>query len=74
MLWSETGYFGLLGNNIILFIILLYLIGEKRFIGFKHLMWEYPTTTMMSVGRLCWNNGVSGTIVLIVQDKITFDS
>ena len=26
MLWSETGYFGLLGNNIILFIILLYLI------------------------------------------------
>ena len=26
MLWSETGYFGLLGNNFILFIILLYLI------------------------------------------------
>ena len=26
MLWSETGYFGLLGNNLILFIILLYLI------------------------------------------------
>ena len=26
MLWSETGCFGLLGNNIILFIILLYLI------------------------------------------------
>ena len=26
MLWPETGYFGLLGNNQILFIILLYLI------------------------------------------------
>ena len=26
MLWSKTGYFGLLGNNYILFIILLYLI------------------------------------------------
>ena len=26
MLWSETGYFGLLGNNIIFFIILLYII------------------------------------------------
>ena len=26
MLWSEMGYFGLLGNTIILFIILLYLI------------------------------------------------
>ena len=26
MLWSERGYFGLLLNNIILFIILLYLI------------------------------------------------
>ena len=26
MLWSETGYFGLLGNNHILFIILLHLI------------------------------------------------
>ena len=26
MLWSETGYFGLLGDNYILFIILLYLI------------------------------------------------
>ena len=26
MLWSETVYFGLLGNNLILFIILLYLI------------------------------------------------
>ena len=25
-LWSETGYFGLLGNNHILFIILLYII------------------------------------------------
>ena len=26
MLWSETGYFGLLGNNIVLFIILLGII------------------------------------------------
>ena len=26
MIWSKTGYFGLLGNNIILFIILLDLI------------------------------------------------
>ena len=26
ILWSETGYFGLLGKNLILFIILLYLI------------------------------------------------
>ena len=24
--WSETGYFGLLGNNCILFIVLLYII------------------------------------------------
>ena len=23
-----------------------------------------------SVGRFCWNNGVSGTVVLIVRDKI----
>ena len=26
MLWSETGYFGLSGNNLILFNILLYFI------------------------------------------------
>ena len=26
--------------------------------------------TMMSVGRFCWNNGVSGPIVLIAQDMI----
>ena len=26
MLWSKTVYFGLLGNNLIMFIILLYLI------------------------------------------------
>ena len=26
ILWSETEYFGLMGNNLILFIILLYLI------------------------------------------------
>ena len=37
---------------------------------FKQLIWEDPTETMMSVGQICWNNGVSGTIVLIVRDKI----
>ena len=70
ILESKTGYFGLLGNNIILVIILLDLIKRKRFIGFKQLIWEDPTAIMMSVGRFCWNNGVSGTIVLIVRDKI----
>ena len=34
------------------------------------MIWEDPTATMMSVGRFCWNNGVSGIIVLIVRDKI----
>ena len=34
------------------------------------MIWEDPTATMMSVGRFCWNNGVSGTVVLIVRDKI----
>ena len=37
---------------------------------FKKLIWEDPTVTMMSVGQFCWNNGISGTIVLIVRDKI----
>ena len=34
------------------------------------MIWEDPTAIMMSVGRFCWNNGVSGTVVLIVRDKI----
>ena len=70
MLWSETGYVGLLGNKHSLYIILLYLIEIYRFIGLKQLIWEYPTGTMMSVGQFCWYNGVSGTMVLIVQDMI----
>ena len=60
MLWSETGYFGLLRNKHILYIILLYLIERYRFIGLKQWMWEDPTGIMVSVGRFCWNNGVSG--------------
>ena len=38
--------------------------------GLKQMIWEDTTATMMSVGRFCWNNGVSGIIVLIVRDKI----
>ena len=34
------------------------------------MIWEDPTATMMSVGRFCWNNDVSGTTVLTVRDKI----
>ena len=59
-------------------------IGEKSYIVYypiisyqkikvyrvELLIWEDPTATMMSVGRFFWNNGVSGTIVLIVLDKI----
>ena len=41
-----------------------------NFKGFKQLIWEDPTGTMMSVGLFCWNNGIIGTIILIVQDKI----
>ena len=41
-----------------------------KFIGFKQLIWEDPNAIMMSVGRFCWTNGVSGTIVIIVRDKI----
>ena len=51
-LWSEMGYFGLLRNNHILFIILLYLIKGKRFIGLKQWTWEYPTGT--SLGRFSY--------------------
>ena len=36
----------------------------------KTMIWEDPTGTMMSVGRFCWNNDVSGAIVLNVRDKI----
>ena len=60
MLWSKTGYFGLLGNKHILYIILLYIIERYRFIGLKQWIWEDPTGTMVSVGQFCWNNGVSG--------------
>ena len=70
MLWSETGYFGLLGNKHSLYIILFCIIERYRYIGFKKCIWEDPTGTMMSVGRFYWNNGVSGTMVLIVQDMI----
>ena len=43
---------------------------NKVHTGLKQWIWEDPIGTMMSVGRFCWNNGVSGTIVLIVRDKI----
>ena len=66
ILWSETGYFGLLRNTYILFIILIYYQRIK----------VYRVETM-DMGRYHWNNGVSGTVlisistmVLIVRDKI----
>ena len=52
--------FRLLGNTYILFIILLYIIKGEIFIGLKQWIWEDPTGKMMSVGRFCWNIGVSG--------------
>ena len=36
MLWYKTGYFGQLGNNNILFIILIYIIKQKKFTGLKN--------------------------------------
>ena len=36
----------------------------------KQLIWEDPTGTMVSVGRFCWNNAVSGTMLIIVRDMI----
>ena len=54
MLWSETGYFGLLGNNYILFIILLYLIEREMFIGLKKFIWEDPIGTTVSLGRFSY--------------------
>ena len=49
MLWSKTGYFGLLGNKHSFYIILLYLIERLRYIGLKQLIWEDPTVAMVSV-------------------------
>ena len=54
MLWSETGYFGLLGKNLILFIILLYIIERQRFIGLKQWIWEDHNETNVSLGRFSY--------------------
>ena len=66
-LWSETGYFGLLGNNHILFIIL--------FISYLRI--KFYRVEKMDMGISQCNNGVIGkfiihicTTVLIVLDKI----
>ena len=59
-------------------------IGKQYYIGYypiisyrkikvyrvETMIWEDPTATMMSVEQFCWNNDVSGTIVLNVRDKI----
>ena len=54
MLWSETGYFGLLGNNYILFGILLYPIKRSRFIWLKQFIWEERIGTTVSLGRFSY--------------------
>ena len=54
MLWSKTGYFGLLGNSYILF--------EYPIMSYQKIkVYRVETKDM---GRSHWNNGVSGTILL----------
>ena len=52
--WLKTGYFGLLGNNHILFIILLHLTKGYLFIGLKQWIWEDPNETPVSLGRFSY--------------------
>ena len=47
-----------------------YILSKDKGIWLKQLIWEDPTGTMVSVGLICWNNGVSRTMVLIVRDMI----
>ena len=54
MLWSERGYFGLLGNNYIYFYCLI--------ISYQRIKFYRVETMDMGISR--WNNGVSGNILL----------
>ena len=67
MLWSKTGYFGLLGN-------------KHKFVYYPIIAYQmikvYRVETI-DMGRSHWKNGVSGTVfisistmVLIVRDNI----
>ena len=67
MLWYETGYFGLLGNNHICFCYPI--ISYQRIRGYM--------VEILDMGRSHWNKGVIGTFlisisttVLVVRDKI----
>ena len=67
ILWYERGYFGLLGNNYILFIILLYSIKVSRFIGMEQwCQWEDSAGTIVSME----NSILVNTVLFIVPDKI----
>ena len=41
-------------NHNILFIVLLYIIKGKKFIGLKQWIWEDPTGKMVSLGRVSY--------------------
>ena len=65
--WSKTGYFGLLGENNILFVILLYLTERLKVYRVEK----------MDMGISHWDNGVNGTFLIsitttvhIVRDKV----
>ena len=52
ILWSEKGYFGILGNDHIL--VYYPMISYQRIKFYK--------VETMDVGRFCWNDGVSGKL------------
>ena len=66
----ENGIFWTIGEQSYIVYYLIISYQRIKVYRVETMIWEYPTATMMSVGKFCWKNDVSGTIVLTVRDKI----